>query len=118
MANIGVLLAERTPQDDRPAARLLVKPSLRERLATSRSSIVILLLMLAAWATVYGVVYLLTAITRSKPCGGIAVLREPGLGGGNRLKGVRSARCTRPADPTSLRELLGQRHSQIPGLAR
>jgi hypothetical protein len=58
MAISGALLAARTP-DDRPAARLLVKPPFRERLARSSSSIVILLLMLAAWATVYGVVYLL-----------------------------------------------------------
>jgi len=38
---------------------MLVTPSLRERLARSRSGIVILLLMLAAWATVWGVVHLL-----------------------------------------------------------
>jgi len=56
MANSGVLLG--APQKDRPAARLLVKPSLRLRLARSRSSIVILLLMFAAGATIWGVVYL------------------------------------------------------------
>ena len=38
---------------------LLVKPSLRQHLARSRSGIVIVLLMLAVWATVYGVAYLL-----------------------------------------------------------
>ena len=45
--------------DDRPAARLLVKPPLHERLARLRSVFVISLLMLAAWATVWGAVYLL-----------------------------------------------------------
>jgi hypothetical protein len=52
MAISGALLAARTPQT------IDARPPLRERLARSRSSIVILLLMLAAWATVYGVVYL------------------------------------------------------------
>jgi len=36
-----------------------VNPSLRQRLARSRSGIVILLFMLAAWATVWGVIYVL-----------------------------------------------------------
>jgi hypothetical protein len=44
--------------DDRPAARLLMKPPLRQRLARSRSVIVIWLLMLALWAAVRGVGYL------------------------------------------------------------
>ena len=44
--------------DVRPAARLLVKPPLRQRLARSRSVIVISLLMLALWAAAWGAAYL------------------------------------------------------------
>ena len=48
--------------DDQPAARLLVKPPLRQRLARHRSVIVISLLMLALSAAVWGVVYLLNLV--------------------------------------------------------
>ena len=44
--------------DDRTGARLLMNPLLRQRLARSRSSIVILLLMFGAGAIAWGVVYL------------------------------------------------------------
>ena len=59
MANSRLPFRARTSADDRPAARLLVEPSLRQRLARSRSVIVISLVMLASWAAVWGVVYLL-----------------------------------------------------------
>jgi hypothetical protein len=45
--------------DDRSAARLLVKPPLRDRLTSHRSEIVIPLLMLALGAAGWGIGYLL-----------------------------------------------------------